>query len=277
MLILSIALNAVLMRGIASGSQGAPWGAVGGLVSGVRFSAANLGVVREDSDAEAEAEASSGAERGQRKTKVARDIDMDSRMDRPRMFAKEKKKPAFGIGSNLEPIKVGLANSRLNEVSGVKAVSAETMRHTLTEEPEPIEKPKVEAMSAIPPARLVQPKPMRPMLALDLVDRKLEQMTGNQASTSTSTAVNSDDEGDRPKTRTFEECVDIFENGPRPVSESLKRLIDEEVIMLAQKGKIQPYALEKMLGDFTRAVKIRRALICKSLFTPSTHALLTFS
>jgi uncharacterized secreted protein with C-terminal beta-propeller domain len=54
----------------------------------------------------------------------------------------------------------------------------------------------------------------------------------------------------------------------RPVSESLKLLNDEEVIMLSQKGKIQAYALEKMLGDYTRAVKIRRALLCSY---PSIH------
>ena len=39
---------------------------------------------------------------------------------------------------------------------------------------------------------------------------------------------------------------------------------DEEVIMLAQNGKIQAYALEKVIGDLERAVTIRRALICKS-------------
>jgi hydroxymethylglutaryl-CoA reductase (NADPH) len=41
-------------------------------------------------------------------------------------------------------------------------------------------------------------------------------------------------------------------------------LNDEEIILLAQKGKIAPYALEKVLRDFDRAVKVRRALICES-------------
>lgn len=63
--------------------------------------------------------------------------------------------------------------------------------------------------------------------------------------------------------RSLAECVDVFENGPRPVSVALKTLNDEEVILLCQTGKIAPYALEKMLGDFDRAVRIRRALICK--------------
>lgn len=66
--------------------------------------------------------------------------------------------------------------------------------------------------------------------------------------------------------RTLEECINIFENGPRPVSESLALLNDEEVIMLAQCGKIAAYALEKVLGmdELERAVRIRRALICMS-------------
>lgn len=65
--------------------------------------------------------------------------------------------------------------------------------------------------------------------------------------------------------RTLEECVHIFENGPRPVQVALKLLNDEEVILLSQTGKIAPYALEKLLGDYNRAVRIRRALICKCL------------
>jgi hydroxymethylglutaryl-CoA reductase (NADPH) len=66
--------------------------------------------------------------------------------------------------------------------------------------------------------------------------------------------------------RSLEECIDIFENGPRPLSASLALLNDEEVILLAQNGKIAAYALEKVLGmdELERAVRIRRALICKS-------------
>ena len=64
--------------------------------------------------------------------------------------------------------------------------------------------------------------------------------------------------------RTLEECIDIFENGPRPLSDSLALLNDEEIILLSQKGKVAAYALEKVLGpaELERAVRIRRALIC---------------
>lgn len=66
------------------------------------------------------------------------------------------------------------------------------------------------------------------------------------------------------ETRTLAEIVDIFENGPRPVSASLSLLTDEEVVVLCQNGKIAAYALEKMLGDFERAVVVRRALISRA-------------
>ena len=69
--------------------------------------------------------------------------------------------------------------------------------------------------------------------------------------------------------RTLDECMDIFENGPRPLCNSLA-LLNEEIILLSQKGKVAAYALEKVLGsaELERAVKIRRALICtfSSLF-----------
>ncbi|KAI8902637.1 hydroxymethylglutaryl-coenzyme A reductase-domain-containing protein [Globomyces pollinis-pini] len=40
-------------------------------------------------------------------------------------------------------------------------------------------------------------------------------------------------------------------------------LTDEQVICLVDAGKIPPYALEKTLGDYTRAVKIRREIISR--------------
>ena len=65
----------------------------------------------------------------------------------------------------------------------------------------------------------------------------------------------------------MDQCIVIFEKGPRPASASLALLNDEEVIQLANAGKIAPHALEKLLGmdSLDRAVRIRRALICMSL------------
>jgi hydroxymethylglutaryl-CoA reductase (NADPH) len=64
--------------------------------------------------------------------------------------------------------------------------------------------------------------------------------------------------------RSLGECIDIFENGPRPLSVSLALLNDEEIILLSQNGKVAAYVLEKGLGpsELERAVRIRRALIC---------------
>ncbi|KAH7910359.1 hydroxymethylglutaryl-coenzyme A reductase-domain-containing protein [Hygrophoropsis aurantiaca] len=67
--------------------------------------------------------------------------------------------------------------------------------------------------------------------------------------------------------RSLEECIEIFENGPKPTSLALSTLNDEEVILLAQNGKIAAYALEKVLGDLERAVTIRRALISRASAT----------
>ncbi|KAI5996069.1 hydroxymethylglutaryl-coenzyme A reductase-domain-containing protein [Pisolithus marmoratus] len=67
--------------------------------------------------------------------------------------------------------------------------------------------------------------------------------------------------------RSLEECIEVFENGPKPVQAALATLNDEEVILLAQNGKIAPYALEKVLGDLERAVVVRRALISRATTT----------
>ncbi|PVH98816.1 3-hydroxy-3-methylglutaryl-coenzyme A reductase [Periconia macrospinosa] len=51
-------------------------------------------------------------------------------------------------------------------------------------------------------------------------------------------------------------------------------LTDEELIELSVKGKIPGYALEKTLGDKTRAVKIRRGLVSRTHATRETSTLL---
>jgi hypothetical protein len=48
--------------------------------------------------------------------------------------------------------------------------------------------------------------------------------------------------------------------GSKPLHTSA--LTDEEILYLVDNGSIPPYALEKKLEDFTRAVSIRRKLIC---------------
>jgi hydroxymethylglutaryl-CoA reductase (NADPH) len=102
-------------------------------------------------------------------------------------------------------------------------------------------------------------------LRLEVVDRKLELERAAQEQREKEESLQSIPS---VPARSLEECIDIFENGPRPLSQSMELLTDEEVILLAQKGKIAAYALEKVLGTnspvtLERAVRIRRALICK--------------
>ncbi|KAK9446624.1 hydroxymethylglutaryl-coenzyme A reductase-domain-containing protein [Limtongia smithiae] len=65
----------------------------------------------------------------------------------------------------------------------------------------------------------------------------------------------------KPKARVlpFDEALAMVKAG------RTKELNDEDVIMLTKAGKIPLYALEKQLGDCTRAVYVRRAVISRSL------------
>ncbi|KAI9491290.1 3-hydroxy-3-methylglutaryl coenzyme A reductase [Zychaea mexicana] len=59
--------------------------------------------------------------------------------------------------------------------------------------------------------------------------------------------------------RTVDECLALVKTP--------EALHDEEVVSLVQNGKLAPYALEKTLGDHTRAVRIRRSLISRASVT----------
>lgn len=126
-------------------------------------------------------------------------------------------------------------------------------------------KPRDAPLPMVAPIAIPASRP--PAFMLDTIDEKLRLQA---AKVSPSSSDSSSEAGSsvhkvtsNEPTRTLEECIDIFENGPRPVSVSLSILSDEEVIMLAQNGKIAAYALEKVLGDLERAVFVRRALICE--------------
>ncbi|KIM42323.1 hypothetical protein M413DRAFT_70770 [Hebeloma cylindrosporum] len=94
------------------------------------------------------------------------------------------------------------------------------------------------------------------------------------SSSSDSSSDIADQGGSIENVRSLEECIDIFENGPRPLSESLALLNDEEIILLALNGKIAAYALEKVLGmnELERAVRIRRALISRASRTQTLES-----
>ncbi|KAF9172021.1 3-hydroxy-3-methylglutaryl-coenzyme A (HMG-CoA) reductase isozyme [Mortierella sp. AD011] len=67
--------------------------------------------------------------------------------------------------------------------------------------------------------------------------------------------------------RPAEECMTLVKS-----SAGASSVTDEELIMLVSSNKIPSYALEKTLGDLTRAVKIRRALISRATHTKSLES-----
>ncbi|KAI0064909.1 hypothetical protein BV25DRAFT_1799483 [Artomyces pyxidatus] len=130
---------------------------------------------------------------------------------------------------------------------------------------------RVDALITRATAPLVRPKPIKKIHSingissmLESVDQKLKAQKFTTSDESDSPDEETNEKESPVSTRSLEECIDVFENGPRPVSVSLSLLNDEEVILLAQNGKIAAYALEKLLGDFERAVLIRRALISRA-------------
>jgi hydroxymethylglutaryl-CoA reductase (NADPH) len=122
--------------------------------------------------------------------------------------------------------------------------------------PAPVPEPSPAPAVLDAPVKVSKPPVLSIPIDLTTVDARLEKERLHAEALARSERARNE------PTRSLDDIVDIFENGPRPVSASLSLLTDEEVIILAQSGKIAAYALEKMLGDFERAVAIRRALIC---------------
>ncbi|KAG0275204.1 3-hydroxy-3-methylglutaryl-coenzyme A (HMG-CoA) reductase isozyme [Linnemannia exigua] len=74
-------------------------------------------------------------------------------------------------------------------------------------------------------------------------------------------------EGDWAMVRSAEECIALVKSPAGATAVS-----DEELVMLVKSNKIPSYALEKTLGDLTRAVKIRRALISRATHTKTLES-----
>jgi len=74
-----------------------------------------------------------------------------------------------------------------------------------------------------------------------------------------------------PRPRTFAEMEQMLKE------KKVRQLTDKELVDLSMKGKIPGYALERTLGDTTRAVKIRRAIISRTPATAETTSLLESS
>lgn len=163
---------------------------------------------------------------------VKRDRDVDGKIETPQVKATAiRRKPSFAVG----PPKPNPGDSGA------------------TNTPEPVPSPPPESKPLIAPVPIPASKEISGVPAF-LLDMKLRAQP--------TALVTKEPRVDLPL-RSLEECIEIFENGPRPVHVALSTLSDEEIILLAQNGKIAAYALEKVLGDLERAVAIRRALICE--------------
>ena len=192
-------------------------------------------------------------------------------------------------GYLLKGIAAGLAGKGLAGKESVRFAGTlpldemKSSREPVEPEATPIVRPKPikPAIPVIVAPTAIAPIPRRiPKFSLETLNERLR--TQNLAlrvpsSSETSTTSSSPDGPQSPDlstepVRSLEECIDIFENGPRPVSLSLSMLTDEEVILLAQNGKVALHALEKVLdggakdnNKLERAVRIRRALFCEFL------------
>lgn len=163
---------------------------------------------------------------------VKRDRDVDEKIQTPKVRTTAvRHRPSFVVGSpKAKPGDSGTTNT-----------------------PESVPSPPLESKSLVAPVPVPASKEVNGVPAF-LLDMKLRAQP---------TALDIKEPCIDLPVRSLEECIEIFENGPRPVQVSLSILNDEEIILLSQNGKIAAYALEKVLGDFERAVSIRRALICE--------------
>lgn len=89
--------------------------------------------------------------------------------------------------------------------------------------------------------------------APSLISSRQQSSAGDESTTDTS-----DESLSQLPPRPLADCEEIFNGG-----EGATALSDEEIIIMVQKGKMAAYALEKLLKDYPRAVRIRRALICE--------------
>ncbi|POW20663.1 hypothetical protein PSHT_03299 [Puccinia striiformis] len=139
---------------------------------------------------------------------------------------------------------------------------------------------------ACKPEHLIKPNPAstptlqgfgaaeeKPLISLLLIDELGETKTGENESTLT--------DGDSPSlidlhscssfpqqnkiVRSLDQTLEIFNSHSLDLGPS--KMSNEELIVLVQQGRVAAYALEKALKDFTRAVRIRRALISRAPLT----------
>lgn len=106
-----------------------------------------------------------------------------------------------------------------------------------------------------------------------VVEKKVPVIIEKHASDSDSSDITDDDGielkvAQRPsvKPRSLDDCLAVLKGG------MAKELCNEELVNLGVSGKLPLYALEKQLGDTTRAVEVRRAIVSRISDTKNLEA-----
>ena len=246
---ISIFLNAYLLKGIATGNAALSEGNAAGAAAyaAARFIGAHL-----DSEAKAIEEHS---ERNRRR--------WSSRGENGRPTVQVRGQSADGLSdyhSKLAQMSAAHASSPLSKLAhdndklatSKDAKAAGTGVHAV-----PAEAVKPDAMDAIK-------KPEVAASSDGVGAVAAPEQRGQQIRLQDATYVGADGE---PVVRPLEELVEIYAGGA-----GVFFLTDEEIITLSQNGKIAAYALEKVLQDHERAVRVRRALVSRASSTKTLES-----
>ncbi|KAF8970164.1 hydroxymethylglutaryl-coenzyme A reductase-domain-containing protein [Flammula alnicola] len=243
-LAISVLLNGYLLKGIAAGVVGARVGGAIGVRGGVRF---------EDSDVEEEHE--------QEQTPVKK-AEVVVIAPPPKVLEAKQKQALAEVKPTVGMFTLEDVDRRLQIAQ--ESARANSRRSTIT------------SASATRPAfkTATSSSSLSTSSPSTTSNSNTTIITPPSSSSDNSSASSDDSPATLDNVRSLEECIDIFENGPRPLSASLALLNDEEVILLAQNGKIAAYALEKVLGmeELERAVRVRRALISRASKTQTLES-----
>ncbi|KAJ7026732.1 hydroxymethylglutaryl-CoA reductase [Mycena alexandri] len=255
MLAISVLLNAYLIRGVGLGA---------GARGGVRFTT------------EGKKDLTEGQEGGTLE-ELRRELEAKEREERERERRREAEQDGWA-----RDIAAGSASATTTAVQIQQPPVVQQLQ------PQPIPISIVHAQTPAPSAGAV------PTFSLEDVDRRLRaRERGRRSQTPARKRVarlssdadsddadsereeQDDDSDDAPSSpsppRALDELTTLLASLPK--SNALKELSDEEVVLLAQAGKIAGYALEKVLAPaqesdgLERAVRIRRAVISRASLT----------
>ncbi|EST05300.1 Hydroxymethylglutaryl-CoA reductase, class I/II [Kalmanozyma brasiliensis GHG001] len=247
---ISIFLNAYLLKGIATGNAALSEGNAAGAAAyaAARFIGAHL-----------DSEARAIEEHGERKR---RRWSVRGENGKPNVQAPVRGKSADGISEY---------HNRLAQMSAAKAAAPLSKLANESDKVASKDAPAKDAGVNAVPADAIQPDALEAIKKPDVApssDGDGAATTPNQRGQNVrlqeATFVGPDG---KEVVRPLEELIEIYAGGA-----GVFFLSDEEVIALSQNGKIAAYALEKVLQDNERAVRVRRALVSRASSTKTLES-----